>query len=110
MLQFWDEKGQQLVRNGTGTWYRDEDGMRWGGAIVNGIPDGHWVLRRLTGLRGNVATEKYAKGHFRRGMDTGSGEIYFDQSRISLTDWEDYTTAEAFKLGTPCSATNPPKP
>ncbi|GGF03742.1 toxin-antitoxin system YwqK family antitoxin [Hymenobacter cavernae] len=107
--QFWNEAGQQLVRAGNGTWYRDEDEMRWGGTVVNGIPDGRWRLQRLTGKKDLVASEKYSKGHFRNGIDIGTGEIYLDQSRISLNDWEDYSTAESFKLGPPCPPVAAPK-
>jgi hypothetical protein len=107
--QFWDPTGKQLVRNGNGTWYRDEDEMRWGGAVVNGIPDGRWRLEYLTGSKNLVASEKYSKGHFRNGITLASGEYYMDQSRISLNDWEDYSTAETFKIGPPCPTTETPK-
>lgn len=100
--QFWDESGQQLVTNGTGTWYRDEDRMRLKGKVVNGYPDGRWELRYQSAPYERVAVEVYAKGQFRRGLVTANLEAYSDAPRMSVADFDAYTDAEQFRLGWVC--------
>lgn len=99
--QFWTDSGEQLVKNGQGQWQREQNGLRLRGNIVAGMPDGRWLLRRATD-ESLVARETFAKGHFRHGIIIDSLEDYQDQSRIYLADWEDYSQAEAYKLGAPC--------
>lgn len=103
--QFWDEAGQQTVTNGTGTWYRDEDGMRLQGAVVNGVQDGRWFLRhQQNGTM--VARETFVKGRFRSGFLIDQLEGYQDQPRLSVTDWQAYLLADEYKLSLACSGTN----
>ena len=99
--QFWDEAGQQLVVNGNGTWHREELGLRLRGAVVNGIPDGRWQLRRIKD-ESIVARETFAKGHFRNGIIVNNMESYQDESRIFIADWEDYSHAEDYEVGAVC--------
>lgn len=101
--KFWDEDGQQLVAEGNGTWHRDEDGLRLSGKVVGGIPDGRWLLRRLDD-KSIVARENYAKGRFRNGVIVNTIEIYQDRPRLSIIDWEDYSTANKYKLNLECPA------
>ena len=103
--QFWDETGKQLVVNGNGTWQREEFGLRLRGAVVNGIPDGRWQLRRIQD-ESPVAREIFAKGHFRSGVLFNNMESYQDESRIFIADWEDYSHAEEYEIGEVC----PPVP
>ncbi|MDF7812540.1 hypothetical protein [Hymenobacter sp. YC55] len=101
--QFWDEAGQQLVKDGNGTWYRQEDGMQLSGAVVGGIPDGRWQLRRINDEH-LVARENFVKGNFRNGVLIDQMYAYRDQSRFSVADWEQYRAAEKYSIGTPCSS------
>lgn len=102
--QFWDEAGQQTVTNGTGTWYRDEDGMRLQGAVAGGIQDGKWFLRRSD--QSVVAREVFVKGRFRNGFLTDQLEAYQDQPRLSINDWQAYLMANEYKLNLACSGAN----
>lgn len=103
--QFWDEAGQQTVTNGTGTWYRDEDGMRLQGAVVGGVQDGKWFLRSRQDET-VVAREVFAKGRFRNGVIINQVEYYQDQPRLSVNDWQGYLMADEYKLSLACSGTN----
>ena len=99
--QFWEESGQQLVKDGNGTWYRQEIGMELRGAVAQGIPDGRWLLRRMSD-ESLVARETFVKGHFRNGVVVEQMELYRDESRLDLADWDTYSKAEAYELGPPC--------
>lgn len=99
--QFWDEAGQQLVKDGNGTWYRQESGMQLKGAVVGGIPDGRWQLRQIDDEH-LVARETFVKGNFRNGVLIDQMYAYQDQSRFSVADWEQYRQAEKYVIGTPC--------
>jgi hypothetical protein len=102
--QFWDEAGQQLVKDGTGSWYCQEDGLHLQGNVVGGIPDGRWQLRRIED-ESVVARETFVKGNFRNGVVVDRMEAYRDQSRFSIGDWEGYRQAEKYVIGTPCPST-----
>lgn len=105
--QFWSEDGQQLVTGGNGTWYRDETGMRLSGKIVDGMPDGRLVLRRL--YDGNLLVrESYTKGRFRNGIINETLEVYQDVARLSVADWEDYSTADKYELNLTCPPVKTP--
>ncbi|HEX8426948.1 hypothetical protein [Hymenobacter sp.] len=99
--QFWDADGQQLVKDGNGTWYRNESGMRLRGTVVGGVPDGRWQLRRLDDEH-LVARETFVKGNFRNGVFIDKMYAYQDQSRLSVADWEQYRQAEKYVVGTAC--------
>ncbi|SHL64079.1 toxin-antitoxin system YwqK family antitoxin [Hymenobacter psychrotolerans] len=99
--QFWEDSGKQLVKDGNGTWYRQELGLQLQGAVVQGIPDGRWQLRRLVDQT-LVARETFVKGHFRNGVLIEQMEYYNDESRLDLADWDTYSKAEAYELGPEC--------
>jgi hypothetical protein len=99
--QFWEEAGPQLVKDGNGTWYRQELGLHLAGAVVHGIPDGRWLLRRVADET-VLAKELFGKGHFRSGIVINTLETYQDESRLDIGDWEDYSRAEEYALGLEC--------
>ncbi len=99
--QFWEEAGQQLVKDGNGLWYCQEEGLQLRGSVVRGIPDGRWQLRRIED-ESLVAKETFVDGNFRNGVVVNRMEVYRDQSRFTITDWEGYRQAEKYQLGTAC--------
>ena len=100
--QFWEEAGPQLVKDGNGTWYRNELGLNLAGAVRQGIPDGRWVLRRVADET-LVAREVFKDGHFRSGLTVSTLEAYQDESRLDIGDWEFYSDAEVYQLGPACA-------
>ncbi|SNC76763.1 hypothetical protein SAMN06265337_3550 [Hymenobacter gelipurpurascens] len=100
--QFWSETGEQLVKDGTGTWYRTEEQVRLGGPVLNGRPDGRWQVKELTGKNALVAQENYRKGRFVSGFARSSGVYYTDEPTIYITDWDNYSEAEQFKTRPVC--------
>lgn len=94
--QFWGEDGQQLVQNGQGTWYRIDAGLRVGGPVATGRPEGRWRVQQTTGIQQVMAEETFKKGSFRAGFARGVSGYYYDQSRIYITDLDSYSEAERF--------------
>lgn len=103
---FWSEDGQQLVRNGQGTWYRVDSDLRVGGAVVNGLPDGRWRVQETTANQKVLGEETFSKGKFKAGNSRPTWEYYYDQSRIYITDLDTYSQAEEFVQRPTC----PPAP
>ncbi|GGG39258.1 hypothetical protein GCM10011378_14410 [Hymenobacter glacieicola] len=100
--QFWAEDGQQLVRDGQGSWYRTDAGLRVEGSVLNGLPTGRWRVREATGRQSIRAEELFLKGRFRAGITRPTGDSYYDQSRIYITDLDSYSEAERFLLRPVC--------
>lgn len=99
--QFWNESDQQLVKDGKGSWYSQEDGLQLSGKVMNGAPDGRWQLRRALDNT-LVAKESFVKGSFRNGVVVNRMELYRDQSRLPIADWEKYRRAEQYELNVAC--------
>lgn len=99
--QFWNESNQQLVKDGKGNWYSQEDGLQLSGKVVDGAPDGRWQLRRASDNT-LVAKESFVKGTFRNGVVVNRMELYRDKSRFPIADWEKYRQAEKYELNSAC--------
>ncbi|WBO84022.1 toxin-antitoxin system YwqK family antitoxin [Hymenobacter yonginensis] len=99
--QFWDETGTQLVKDGNGTWYRNELGLNLSGAVLQGAPDGRWVLRRLAN-DAVVVREIFRKGYFSSGVVVDTLETYQDESRLEIADWDAYSQGEVYTLSKVC--------
>ncbi|AII52062.1 toxin-antitoxin system YwqK family antitoxin [Hymenobacter sp. APR13] len=99
--QFWDETGTQLVKDGNGTWYRNELGLNLSGAVLQGAPDGRWVLRRLAN-DAVVVREIFRKGYFSSGIVVDAVETYQDESRLEIADWDAYSQGEVYTLNKVC--------
>ncbi|MBC6699950.1 toxin-antitoxin system YwqK family antitoxin [Hymenobacter puniceus] len=99
--QFWNETGTQLVKDGNGTWYRNEMGLNLAGSVQQGVPDGRWVLRRLANET-IVVREIFKDGYFRSGILVDTLETYQDESRLEIADWDAYSQGEVYTLNKVC--------
>lgn len=103
--QFWNEAGEQLVKDGNGTWYRQEAEVRMGGPVVAGVRDGRWLVQETNAKKAFLTQETFRKGRFINGFVRTNGLYYTDQPSIYITDWDNYSQAEQFKTQPICPPT-----
>lgn len=83
ILNVWDEKGKQTIKDGNGTYSQQAGEIVWTGKLVNGIPDGTWRSTNTSKPgQTSLSQETFNKGNFVKGLV--SGITYQDQSRINL--------------------------
>lgn len=107
--QFWNEAGEQLTKDGNGSWYRIEEDVWMGGPVLNGMPEGRWQVKEVKGEQKVLAQENFRKGRFTGGLIRTTGLAYTNQSTIYITDWDNYSQAEQVKIQPACDA-KPPQP
>ncbi|MDQ2768920.1 MAG: hypothetical protein M3Y54_00260 [Bacteroidota bacterium] len=68
IMAYWDSTGQAGVSNGNGRWQgvMRQPKRRYGGPVLNGLPQGIWESHQL-GSEKLVTTETYEQGIFRGG-------------------------------------------
>lgn len=97
ILNAWDEKGKQIVKDGNGTYVLKSDEIQWIGKLVNGLPDGTWRSSLIHKVgQGNLSQESFSKGKFITG--TVSGISYQDQSKINFEPREHLISLRADEM------------
>lgn len=78
----WKTDGSKTVDNGKGNYSAVLDNLIWKGKLLNGRPDGTWILVNTDDINESpMSTEHFKKGEFKNGT---MGEIDYNSSRIML--------------------------
>ncbi|RTQ47441.1 hypothetical protein EJV47_18620 [Hymenobacter gummosus] len=104
ILAYWEPSGQQLCKDGQGTWREEHSNgyIRFGGPVVDGLAHGTWssvVIR--TGAP--FSEERYEQGRFIEGFDLNNKRRrYPGPAGLQPTVQLPTDAAEAFTLNQPC--------
>lgn len=82
IIDAWKSDGSKTVNNGIGNYSADFGFAVWKGKLLNGRPDGTWILVNTDDINESaISTEHFKKGEFKKGA---VGESEYSSSRIML--------------------------
>ncbi|MBF9142729.1 toxin-antitoxin system YwqK family antitoxin [Hymenobacter properus] len=107
IVAYWDSTGQPGVTNGNGRWQDllPQARLRYGGPVLNGLPEGVWESHSLSTDK-TLLTEVYEKGLFRSGkaLDAPAGMArYKGASRLEPQIEDPTARGDQLHLGPTCA-------